>query len=172
MAAEPAPIRGDRIPKLWRNLDMPRKINRLRQLAFEHQHGRCYYCKQTMWLSEPDAFARAHACSLRAAQWRRCTAEHLIARQDGGKNTADNIVAACRFCNVTRHRSRNPLPPLAFQRLARDRCRKGRWFRIDQRRRSRTPHGGRIRTGLGHAGTGVSVPEPTIGVTDSRCPTR
>jgi 5-methylcytosine-specific restriction endonuclease McrA len=31
------------------------------------------------------------------------TAEHLVARVDGGRNTSGNIVAACRRCNAGRH---------------------------------------------------------------------
>jgi 5-methylcytosine-specific restriction endonuclease McrA len=34
---------------------------------------------------------------------RDCTAEHLVARMDGGRDTRDNIVAACRRCNAARH---------------------------------------------------------------------
>jgi len=34
---------------------------------------------------------------------REVTAEHLVARMDGGKNTRTNIAAACRRCNADRH---------------------------------------------------------------------
>jgi len=34
---------------------------------------------------------------------RNVTAEHLVARMDGGKDTRQNIVAACRRCNEMRH---------------------------------------------------------------------
>lgn len=127
----PAPLRGDRIPRRWRNRDMPRKIDRLRLLAFERQQGRCHYCQQIMWLGEPGAFVRKHGCGARAAQQRRCTAEHLVARQDGGKDTAENVVAACRFCNATRHRRRRPLPAPAYRKLVRRRMRQGHWFQLE-----------------------------------------
>jgi len=44
----------------------------------------------------------------------RRTAEHLEARCEGGADSTDNIVAACRFCNGRRHRAkvaRNPVRP-------------------------------------------------------------
>lgn len=31
------------------------------------------------------------------------TAEHLVARMDGGKDARGNIAAACRCCNAGRH---------------------------------------------------------------------
>jgi 5-methylcytosine-specific restriction endonuclease McrA len=34
---------------------------------------------------------------------RDVTAEHLVARMNGGGNTRSNIVAACRRCNASRH---------------------------------------------------------------------
>ncbi|WP_254782667.1 HNH endonuclease, partial [Lysobacter sp. yr284] len=33
---------------------------------------------------------------------RRCTAEHLIARHEGGRNRRENIAAACWLCNQRR----------------------------------------------------------------------
>lgn len=59
------------------------KIQFLRRRASAAQGGLCYYCQRSMG--------------------RDVTAEHLVARADGGKDTRGNIVAACRRCNATRH---------------------------------------------------------------------
>ena len=37
-----------------------------------------------------------------------CTAEHLTARADGGRNNSGNIAAACLHCNRARHRRKHP----------------------------------------------------------------
>jgi 5-methylcytosine-specific restriction endonuclease McrA len=59
------------------------KIQFLRRRAFAAQAGRCFYCHQPMG--------------------RDVTAEHLVARVEGGKDSRANIVAACRQCNAGRH---------------------------------------------------------------------
>jgi hypothetical protein len=56
-----------------------------------------------------------------------CTAEHLTARRDGGKNSANNIAAACLHCNRARHGRPKPMDPLAYQALVQRRIRKGAW---------------------------------------------
>jgi len=59
------------------------QLQYLRRQASREQAGRCFYCLQPMG--------------------RDATAEHLVARMDGGKDTRGNIVAACRCCNASRH---------------------------------------------------------------------
>jgi len=51
----------------------------------------------------------------------RCTAEHLCARQDGGADTRENIVAACLRCNRQRHQGwkRAPAPETYLQHVRR-----------------------------------------------------
>lgn len=84
---------------------MPKNhLQTLRLKAFERQEHRCYYCGFLMWEEEPVSFALKHKITVQQAQRFRSTAEHLIARQDGGKDMAENIVSACLFCNQTRHR--------------------------------------------------------------------
>ena len=61
------------------------------------------------------------------AQQRQCTAEHLKARCDGGPNSADNIVAACRYCNGQRHRAKRPHAPAAYRCAVRRRMAAGKW---------------------------------------------
>lgn len=106
---------------------MSRKIKRLRRQAFERQGGRCYYCERTIWLGDPEGFIRTACRSHRAARQFQCTAEHLIPRQDGGADTRENIVAACRFCNATRHRKRRPRSAAIHREHVRRRIRQTRW---------------------------------------------
>ncbi len=48
-------------------------------------------------------FCGAFGVTTRQAKMLRCTAEHLKALQDGGRDTRQNIVAACEICNRRRH---------------------------------------------------------------------
>jgi 5-methylcytosine-specific restriction endonuclease McrA len=74
--------------------------------AFHLQAGLCFYCNQPMWTSNLKAFCSKYQISSRSAQHLKCTAEHVIARKDGGSNQRDNIVAACLHCNRTRHKAK------------------------------------------------------------------
>lgn len=56
-----------------------------------------------MWLTDPTAFLARFDVTLEQASRFQCTAEHLVARRDGGPNVKKNVVAACRHCNVQRH---------------------------------------------------------------------
>ena len=95
--------------------------------AFQNQAGTCYYCGSPMWLKEIEPFAIKHALSLSAAARFQCTAEHLIARCDGGSDDKRNIVAACLFCNINRHRRKNPPPPPHYKALIQRRLKQGKW---------------------------------------------
>jgi hypothetical protein len=88
-----------------------RQLRQLRQQAYEKQKPRCYYCSFPMWDTDDEGFSRAHAVPPRIAKYLKCTAEHLIARQDSGRDTADNIVAACLWCNKMRHYRREHQAP-------------------------------------------------------------
>ncbi|MEA9709297.1 HNH endonuclease [Xanthomonas campestris] len=78
-----------------------------------------------MWLSSPDELGLRP----RSARPYQCTAEHLLAQQDGGKDVADNIVAACCLCNLRRHKRQGPAPsPNVFKKLVRKRLAMGRWW--------------------------------------------
>jgi hypothetical protein len=57
----------------------------------------------------------------------RCSAEHLVARCDGGGDEPSNIVATHVVCNQRRHKRRRALPPDVYQSLVRSRMEKGRW---------------------------------------------
>jgi len=87
-----------------------RSLSRIRSEAFRRQAGRCFYCSVLMWTDDYVAFAKRHSLSPRAARRLQCTAEHLQARQNGGRDTQENIVAACLRCNQMRHRHKTAAP--------------------------------------------------------------
>jgi hypothetical protein len=93
------------------------KLQRSRQLAFDQQEGKCYYCGFRMWMRG----------ALGPSQL-LCTAEHLTARSEGGSDDPSNIVAACIHCNQTRHRRKQPPPPDRYKAEVLRRVKKGRWL--------------------------------------------
>ncbi|WP_213946981.1 HNH endonuclease [Luteibacter sp. dw_328] len=76
-----------------------------------------------MWFSSPAELGSR----LPSARHFQCTAEHLHARQDGGRDTRTNIVAACWYCITRRHRRKRPLAPHAYRRHVRARVAIGKW---------------------------------------------
>jgi len=107
---------------------MSSKWTLLRNRAYRNQHGRCYYCGRAMWLADPQSFARSYRLTLHEARQLQATAEHLIARCDGGKDTECNIVAACRCCNCRRHRRKTALSPERYRGLVQRRIAAGKWY--------------------------------------------
>jgi 5-methylcytosine-specific restriction endonuclease McrA len=106
---------------------MPSSLKSLRSKAYSQQDGRCHYCGFLMWQSDPAEFAHTHALTLSQAHRFQCTAEHVVARQDGGLNAASNIVAACLFCNHTRHARKKPLPASAYKTFVTSRLQQSKW---------------------------------------------
>lgn len=104
-----------------------KKIKIIRDVKFTAQAGRCYYCCQPMWSQRPSHFAEVYGLKVSAIRPLRVTAEHLVARCDGGTDTPDNIVAACWFCNTKRHKAKRPLAPETFARKVQSRLSVGRW---------------------------------------------
>jgi len=91
-----------------------------RNRAYESQGGACYYCGLPMWLDdEADVLVEYLGLKIRHVPWLRCTAEHLVAKIDGGTDAAENIAAACHFCNSRRHRQRQGHAPSAASYRAR-----------------------------------------------------
>ena len=109
-------------------LTVTRSVSRLRFKAFHRQAGRCYYCGVQMWLGDVADFAVRHRLSRGVARWLQCTAEHLKPRSDGGRDSAQNIVAACSYCNLRRHKGRADAPtPDAYRHLIQLRLSRRRW---------------------------------------------
>ena len=94
---------------------MSTTLNKSRLKAFIVQQGRCIYCELPMWLDHTDAFAKKYKITIKGAALFKCTAEHLLAKQYGGKDVESNIVAACQFCNQRRHKCIKPEDPIAYK---------------------------------------------------------
>lgn len=108
---------------------MQSKIVRHRHSSYIAQSGLCYYCEFPLWESDLNSFARAHNIPASKAGHLKCTAEHLDARQDGGKDSKQNIVAACLRCNRMRHRMKPSPSPDAYRTLVRNFVMNGKWHK-------------------------------------------
>lgn len=106
---------------------MPTTIKKHRLSAFKKQNGCCYYCGALMWIDSPERFANEHSISIKNADKLQCTAEHLVARCDGGKDTKSNIVAACKHCNNMRHKLKPAPAPEPYKVKIRKRVAKKAW---------------------------------------------
>jgi len=107
---------------------MPNKrLVRSRIAAFTAQRGLCHYCLLPIWLDDEQAFCAKYNLTPGELRLRRCTAEHLRARQDGGSDSPSNVVAACLKCNQGRHARKVPLDPDPFRRYVQSRLLKGGW---------------------------------------------
>jgi 5-methylcytosine-specific restriction endonuclease McrA len=109
---------------------MAKPLARLRRARMKQQQGCCYYCGQPMWQGSDGAFCRQFSLTRHRAALFQCTAEHLTARSAGGGNGAANIVAACRFCNETRHKARQPKEPDSYRAFVQRRLARGGWQRL------------------------------------------
>ena len=106
---------------------MRKSLVRPRTIAYARQSGRCYYCGFPMWSDSPTDFASTYGLSLAHSRLLQCTGEHLQAHKDGGSSAHSNIVAACLWCNLQRHRSKNPPSPDSYKAYVSKRISKGRW---------------------------------------------
>ncbi len=106
---------------------MSNPIAKLRLNAFRKQAGLCHYCKSPMWLNLQEEFAEKNSISIKEAARFQCTAEHLIARCEGGNNKKNNIVAACIFCNKLRHQRKRPQVPSIYKKYIQKRLNQGKW---------------------------------------------
>ena len=94
------------------------RLAKLRTRAFFTQQCRCIYCSLPIW--EPpyrERFARAFSLPDSVMEHLRCTAEHLVAKQDGGCDSPMNIAAACEWCKKKRHlhRPHDAPDPVIYQ---------------------------------------------------------
>lgn len=80
-----------------------------------------------MCLGDPAEFAIQHRLTPRQARLLLCTAEHLLARKDGGTAARLNIVAACIHCNQLRHRRKKDLSAEAYREHVARRIAHGHW---------------------------------------------
>jgi hypothetical protein len=103
------------------------KLKMLKTNAALQQEWRCFYCQLPMWEDNLGEFIVRYGISPGLAKRFQCTAEHVEARCDGGKDIAKNIVAACLFCNATRHKAKHPLDATKHLTVVRRRLAKGRW---------------------------------------------
>jgi hypothetical protein len=106
---------------------MSTALARYRTAAFIRQFGFCHYCGFAMWMDDLAEFCACYRLTPAHARRMCCTAEHLVARRDGGRDSAANIVAACLHCNRTRHRPKNVLDPLRYRQRVCARVQMGRW---------------------------------------------
>jgi hypothetical protein len=102
-------------------------LRKLRRQAAQKQTWLCFYCRLPTWDAGPTEFLGQYAISPGLAKRFQCTAEHLEAKCDGGKDVQINIVAACIFCNATRHKAKNPLNATKHAAVVRLRMAKGKW---------------------------------------------
>jgi len=109
-----------------------KSLARARAYAFYRQEGRCCYCDYPMYVTSPQKYAQLYGCSHRQALQMQCTAEHLVAKCEGGSNRASNIAAACKLCNLRRHQGKIALPSQAYRELVQSKVLEGRWhpFRL------------------------------------------
>ena len=91
---------------------MMTKVQKLRQSAFQRQNGCCFYCGNPMWeRRQASLFGQQHPLPPSLLDLCQSTAEHLQAKQDGGKDSRNNIAAACKYCNAIRHQGRTGQAP-------------------------------------------------------------
>lgn len=111
---------------------MTQRYRSARNAAFHRQGGLCHYCGLSMWLIDQRGYALAYGLTLRQAARLQATAEHLVARQNGGGN-GPNIVAACRHCNEYRHKHRPHGAPDAdlYRKHVRRQVDRQRWHPLD-----------------------------------------
>ncbi|TIU41352.1 MAG: HNH endonuclease, partial [Mesorhizobium sp.] len=110
-----------------RMCEMYNKLAKVRNLRAEQQDWLCFYCRFTMWERDVDAFSKRYGIGKRLANRFQCTAEHLTPVQNGGSNNLENIVAACKFCNQTRHKMRKVPSAEKYRQHVRKRVRAGKW---------------------------------------------
>jgi hypothetical protein len=80
-----------------------------------------------MWQRDPAELIKKHKITVGQAKRLQCTGEHLQARCAGGATLQTNIVAACLYCNGTRHKSKRPLSPDKYKERIRRLMNAQRW---------------------------------------------
>lgn len=106
---------------------MHKPLIRQRTRAFHLQGGCCCYCRLPMWSACSTEYRIRYGFKAKQAARFQCTGEHLIARKDGGGNACSNIAAACRFCNLQRHRRKTALSDEKYGEFVQKRLAKRNW---------------------------------------------
>lgn len=104
-----------------------KRIIQSRELAYQLQAGRCYYCGLPMWLHSSDELTKVYGLTDKQAEGLHCTAEHLVPKCEGGSDLPANIVAACLHCNTGRHKRKTPPSPDSHRARVIARVAKGAW---------------------------------------------
>jgi HNH endonuclease len=104
------------------------RLANLRRQAATMQRFRCFYCNLPMWERDSSSLAEAFSLSTRQLRLLQCTAEHLHPRSEGGRDSTQNIVAACHFCNRGRHARKTPMQPEQYRARVRSRMARGQWL--------------------------------------------
>nr|CEH40774.1 conserved hypothetical protein [Xanthomonas citri pv. citri]CEH58992.1 conserved hypothetical protein [Xanthomonas citri pv. citri] len=101
-----------------------KRLKTFRLLAFHAQHGRCFYFTLPTWLASPNELGLRP----RSARPYQCTAKHLVACQDGGKDVVGNVVAAHAACTHRRHKRTAPVPSATdYRTFVQRQLAKGKW---------------------------------------------
>ena len=106
---------------------MSQSFKNKRVREFKSQNGRCYYLQIPMWLPNVTEHLFRSGITTKAMSRIHCTVEHMTARSDGGSDASENLVAACRFCNQTRHRQARSFNSKDFWERVMSRVRAGKW---------------------------------------------
>ena len=118
-----------------------KKRRQLRRQAFTKQACKCFYCQLPMWMhgQEQEHFASEHGLPAGLAKHLQCTAEHVVAQCDRGRDTKDNIVAACRWCNQLRHQGRSRSAPdsASYKKWVEKVVAQGKWHPVAVSSRAR-----------------------------------
>lgn len=110
-------------------LNPQESLKRPRSLAFSHQNGRCYYRNMHMWTKDSLEFTLKYKVTRQQVKYLQCTGEHLTAQKDGGTSAQHNIVAACYFFNLRRHRPKRKVDPTReqYKKLVQQGMAQGGW---------------------------------------------
>ena len=109
---------------------MSNRLASTRRKACISQSYRCFYCHTKMWESDSAEFISQYKASPYLAKKLQSTAEHLKPKCEGGSNTIENIVAACQFCNSTRHKAKKPLDSSKYLEFVQSRVKNGHWLQV------------------------------------------
>lgn len=121
---------------------MASSIHKQRHRAAVNQAYRCYYCGMPMWEANPTQFSDRYQISKQQVDHFQCTGEHLLAKCDGGPNSASNIVAACKYCNQARHNDKDPLTAAKYKKKVKSLAKMGQWHTsriLQQAQQSKSP---------------------------------